>query len=408
MKKLIKNAVMLDMTNATPESVEGLTVKNAVNVFVTPSTRPLLGKVNIGNIVNVTEVADGAVFSMMNGNSVFDGNISTSAGDKKVYTYINGNGFVNNDVTAETFACIFSAGGKVNGNITLPNTLAAMMPVLKVEVNGNATVYPADTLLYRQSITINDGFLSGLDEGSKITVFGTVYVSPDTNTELFNKHISELTIFGDAIIYQKQKEAFYRAARKYSGVSVVPDNYEYLDMPLFIGSANIYTLKGKSIYTRGDVCFKNEIDKNIINNIDFKIETEGMVIVPEAIADNIFDRIKTNSFNTYKGKLIIVNDEITLRKPKSMQSYIVKPDAGLTIPEDITADDIQEYIGNIFLYGTIYLREAQMESVMEKIVINEGGIEIIDDTPQEETDTESHNNEEEYDIVIGNAVHYIL
>ena len=409
MKKLIKNVVTLDMTSATPESVEGLTIANAVNIFVTTSTRPLLGKINFGNIVNVTEIADGATFSLINGNSIFDGNINASLGEKKVYTYINGSGFVNNNITADTFACLFSAGGKVNGNITLPNTLASMLPILNVNVNGSTTVYPADTLLYKQDITINDGFMSGLDENSKITVFGTVYVSHDTNTELFNKYISELTIFGNAVIYQKQKEAFYRAARKYSEVSVVPDDYNYLDTPLLVGSANIYTLKGKSLYTRNNVYFKDEIDKNLINNIDFRLITEGAVIVSETIAEIIFDRIKTNSFNTYKGKLVIVGDAMLLIKPKSIQSYIIRKDAELTIPEDISSDDIQEYIGNIFLYGTIYLRESQMEAIMEKIVINEGGIEIIDDTPQEEEiNTDQNNETEEYDIIIGNAVNYVL
>ncbi|MCL2771773.1 MAG: hypothetical protein FWD71_00360 [Oscillospiraceae bacterium] len=408
MKKLIKNVVILDMTSTTPEAVEGLTIQNAVNVFVTTSTRPLLGKVNFGNIVNITEIADGATFSFMNGNSIFDGNINASLGEKKVYTYINGSGFVNNNITADTFACLFSAGGKVNGNITLPNTLAAMLPLLNVNINGNTTVYPADTLLYGQNITINDGFINGLDESSKITVFGTVYVSHDTNTELFNKYISELTIFGNAIIYQKHRDIFYKAAHKYSEVSVIPDDYEYFDTPLLVGAANIYTIKGKSLYTRNDVHFKDEIDKNLINNIDFRLITEGAVIVPETIAESIFDRVKTNSFNTYKGKLVIVGDEMPLRKPKSMQSYIIKNDAALTVPGDISSDDIQEYIGNIFLYGTIYLRDFQMEAIMEKIVINEGGIEIIDDTPpQEETDTQN-NETEEYDIIIGNAVNYIL
>ena len=78
MKKLIKNVVMLDMTAATLESVEGLTVNNAVRVFVTVSTRPLLGHIQFGNIVSVIEIPDGASASSINGSVTIDGNYESS------------------------------------------------------------------------------------------------------------------------------------------------------------------------------------------------------------------------------------------------------------------------------------------------------------------------------------------
>jgi len=416
MKKLIKNVVMLDMTAATLESVEGLTVNNAVRVFVTASTRPLLGHIQFGNLVSIIEIPDGASASSINGSVTIDGNYESSLEGKQTYFMINGSLLIKNDVTPETLSRIFSAGGDINGSITLPDTLTALCPMLNIKVNGSINAYPSDSLLYTGDITVNNGFLSGLPENAKITAAkpGNVFIAPDTDPKLFSRHISELYVFGDTIVPSALCDVFYKAARLYEKVTVIPEGFVYSDKPLTINRAGIYTLKGKSLYTPHNIVFKDGFTENQINQLDFRLETEKAAIVPDCIVDAVFDRIKADGFYTYQGKLVTVNDEMNVNKlnhgETAVCSYLINQDALLSIPEDMTAEEIEQTIGEIFLYGDIALREAHVSAIKEKIVIEEGNL-IIDDTSEDEAESDRNDDDDAasgYDIVIGNAVEFKL
>ena len=415
MKKLIKNVVMLDMTAATLESVEGLTINNAVRVFVTTSTRPLLGHIQFGNLVSVIEIPDGASASSINGSVTIDGNYESSLGEKQTYFMINGSLLIKNDVTPETLSRIFSAGGDINGSITLPDTLTSLYPNLRIKVNGSVKTYPSDSLLYTGDITINNGFLSGLPENAKITAAmpGNVFIAPDTEPKLFSRHVSELTVFGNTLVPSALCDVFYKAARIYEKVTVIPEGFVYSDKSLTINRAGIYTLKGKSLYTPHNIVFKDGLNENHFNQLDFRLETEKAAIIPEGIADAVFDKVKANGFYTYQGKLVTVNDEMSVNKlnhgDTAVYSYLVNQDALLSIPENMSAEEIEQTIGEIFLYGDITLREAQVSAIKEKTAIEEGSFIITNDALEDNVEENSNDDvASEYDVVIGNAVEFKL
>ena len=404
MNKLIKNVVTLDMTSATAESVVGVTVDNAVIVLVTPTTRPLLGQINIGNMVGVVEIPDNATLSTINGNIVIDGNFEHTT-TLNVFKMLNGSILIKNDVTPETLGHIFTCGGDINGNITLPDSLTAVLPAL-VRINGNINSYPADSLLYDQKTHINNGFLRGLPESSKITFTHGTVISPDTNVDTFKKYIKELTIFGNTILPQQLRDVFYETAQRYDRVIEIPVGYTFYDESLAITPSSLLTLKGKSIYTCKDVHFMNGISESLLRQLNFHLITEGAVILPENIVEMIFDKIQANHLYTYRGKLIIVQSDLPFVKSGAPASYLIKSRGTLIIPESSTPGDIQESINEIFLYGTISLQKDQMQTINDKLAVYKG--KLIDPEEDDYLEAEQGHDTTLYDVVISNAVSYKL
>ncbi|MCL2421928.1 MAG: hypothetical protein FWD03_08735 [Defluviitaleaceae bacterium] len=403
MKKFISNVVNLDMTTATAESVEGLTIGNAVNVLVTPKTRPLLTQMSIDNIVNVDEIPDNVTLYQVNGNIVIDGNFETTTGTN-VFPMLNGNILIKNDVTSDTLTRMFPYGGRINGNLTMPDTLSAIIHTL-AETNGNTNIYPADTLLFDSHVKITNGFLSELPEGSKITLINGAVIASDTDADIFKKHIAEMTIFGDTILPQQLRNAFYGAAKRYDNAIEIPEGYIFQDEPITVAPSNLLTLKGKSIYTREDIHFMDGLNEALLRQMDFRLITEGTLILPENIAEAIFDRIQAKHIYTYRGKLIAVQNELPFAKPNEAVSYLIKSGGELTIPEAVSPADIQASVNEIFLYGDINLQENHLQAVNDKLAINQGGLNV----PQIESEMDDESEDTAgYDVVISNAVNYKL
>ena len=108
-----------------------------------------------------------------------------------------------------------------------------------------------------------------------------------------------------------------------------------------------------------------------------------------------------------------MNDEMSVNKlthgETAVCSYLVNQDALLSLPEDMSAEEIEQTIGEIFLYGDITLREAQVIAIKEKIAIEEGDFNITNDASEDEAESNSNDGgASEYDIVIGNAVEFKL
>ena len=424
MKKLIKNVVELDMTKATPESVKGVTINNVVSVIVTTATKPLLGQMDIGNMVEMIEIPEGAEKVAINGNVVIDSNEMACSG-KETFLMINGNLVVRNGVSTETLQKYISRGANVNGSVILPSTMASLLTQLNVSVNGNIMPYPADSLLFTDieqfSIgspigQINNNFLEALPVNANITIVpecapnGELLITHDTCAAVFEKHIGKLTVFGNVIIPESLTGAFYKAASQYGKVTVMPDGYVFQNNHLHINAANILGFKDKSIYTRSSIIFKDGLDSQRIQQMDFKLQTESFVILPEYLADVLLEKIKSDTIYTYKGQLVSVTSEINLSKTDLQEttSFFVRGDGEITFNEDISAEDIQN-ISEIFLYGNISLWQAQAKVINNKLAVNKGNVEVLTHEAKDDSPVANDNSDDaKYDVVIGNAVEYAL
>ena len=400
MKRLIKNVVMLDMTSATEESVKDLTVKNAVNVVVTSKTKPLLGEISFGNIVQVTEIPEDTEFTEENGSRVVEqAHIQSSS--TKVYRVINGSILFTNDVTEETVKNMFPVGGSINGSIIFPSSIS--LDSLNVNINGSRKSYPHDSLLYRNHSKINNSFLQGLPESSSVSFIDGLSVAEDTDAGLFEKHIKKLTVYGETVLPQKLSDIFYRVARQYDQVVEIPDGYTFYDEYLIINSSSFLNFKGKSIYTRKNIIFRDGLNKDLLSQLDFRFESEKNVILPESIAAVMMDRVKAKQIYTYRGKLVHVREDMDFAAANESASYLIEPGSTLNIPDTVSAAELEKAIDDIFLLGEIKLQENQMQLVNDKVALYEGSIEINRPEAEEDEDDAS-----EYDIVISNAVKFKL
>ena len=383
MKRLIKNVTQLDMRNATEESVEGLTIKNASSILVSPSTKHLLAKVNFKNISHVAEVPEDKNVSLLNGVSTMDGS------DDAENTFLISNGVViiKPSMTVEMFTRNFS-GGIVNGVIYIPDSLTGAFAAF--DVNGVVHTYPADSHVYEQPLVINEGFLQGLPEGASVTALkGVTIESVNLDT------IETLTVFGKTIVPERLKDTFYKVAKRYDKVIVIPESYTLYDEQLEIRPANQFSFRGKSIYTTENVYLFEGIEQ-----LDFKLITEGTVIAPDKVAMSLADRIEARGmFYTYQGDINVVTDTLTYTGVPG--NYLIMPHAELIIPEDADLAAIE----HIYLQGDIAVaEESQIMTLNKKVVLNDGDIFNGKDEDFED------NGEDlsEYDVVLGNASSYKL
>ena len=415
MKKLIKNVVSLDMTKATPESTKGVKVLNAVNILVTPATRPLVSQTDFGNIVGITEVPDNAAIAQSNGNLVIDKHFSSS---QNVFHLINGKVIVKNNVTAETLQNIFACGARISGKIYLPDNLPSTWP--HVNINGKVYTYPAGSTLFTTNIRINNGFLAGLPDGAKITIIANdiTCVADDVDTELFSQKVSQLTVFGDAAIPAKLESAFYAAASQYNKVIVMPDGYAFYDQELTIVPSGILSLRGKKLYSQKNIIFGNGLEANQaekIRQLDFALETAACVILPENLAGVLLDKVKAPEIYTYSGHLAIIDDEMTVAdlSADEITSYLIHRQASLTLDEHLTNADIDQGIGEIFLYGELTAHKNQAKHITGKLVVKQGLIDFICPESELRTSASTPADDEnskyaQYDVVVDNAVEYVL
>ena len=385
MKKLIKNVALLDMITTTEEAVEGLTIGNVATVLVSNKTRSLLSKATIKNLASVIEVPEGAQISTFNGMYTFEGD---SDQVESTYAIINGIFTVKPGVSVETFNKAF-CGGVVNGMVYIPDNLPAVFS--SFTVNGVINSYPADSILYDQHIVINKGFLQSLSDGAKISALKGVTIE-DGNLEV----LSELTVYGDTILPEKMKDAFYKVAKRYGKVIEIPDGFTYYDKALEIKPANQFSYRGKSIYTKDNVYLFEGIAQ-----LDFRLKTTGTLIAPEDVAMALADRVEAEEFYTYNGKLIRINGVVTYNNEPG--NYLIMPHAELIIPEDADLSAIE----NIFLQGDIAVdQDSQVQILNDKVLLNQGVIFCKKDEDHDEEDEDETDNE--YDIIIGNAATYKL
>lgn len=408
MKKLINNVVMLDMRTATPESIGDLTINNAVTVFVTESTKSLIGKINFGNLVQLIEIPDNITISNTNGNMVISGNSSLKENSSNVYKMINGNLIFSNNVQEELFFKIFEFGGVVNGNVTVPDHLSSTFLSSKILFNGEIKVYPTDSILYLNDLKINNGFIKGLEKNSKITVTGNVEIAGDTRPELFEDNISELTVFGNILMHEHISESFFKSAKKYSHITILPNAYALYNADITVMPSNILSFKNKKLYTRGNVIFTDDLTESQITQYNFSIKTDGIVFCPEKIAQTVFDMVITDRFQTYSGFLAKIDDSYNLTADEVEQDAVISclVNGEMIVEEELDADLIARKVSDIFLFGEIKCsNELQKRVIYKKTKINKGDIKITSGEPEE---PETVNNDSEYDIVISNAVTYAL
>ena len=383
MKKLIKNVTQLDMRNATEEAIEGLTIKNASSVLVSPSTKHLLSKVNFKNITHVAEVPEDVNVSLINGVYTMDG----SENAESTYLICNGILTFKPSMTAEIFNRSF-CGGVINGMAYVPDSLTSAFALF--DVNGMMHTYPANSQVYQQTLVINSGFLQGLSEKTSITALKGITIEAD-NLDT----IETLTVFGKTIVPERLKDAFYKVAKRYDEVIVVPEGYTLYDERLEIRPTNQLSFRGKSIYTTENVYLFEGIEQ-----LDFKLITEGTVIAPDKIVMSLADRIEARGmFYTYQGDINVVTGVQTYTNVPG--NYLIMPHAELIIQEDADLAAID----HIYLQGGIAVsEESQIMALNAKLVLNEGAIFHNQDENFEDKDEDL----DEYDIVLGNASSYTL
>ena len=385
MKKLIKNVVELDLTTATEESVGDLTVNNAVAVYITPSTRHLLSKIKIKNIVETVEVPENVKIAKFSGKYILDGNTTQA---ERSYLFMSGRLIIKPNVTPETLKQIY-CGGSISGATFVPEGLSAALAGFVI--NGALNTYPADSMIFDKHLVINNDFAKKLTEGTKISAFAGLTVEAD-NLD----NIESLTVFGETILHERAKDSFYKAAVRYDDVIVIPEGYTLYDESVEIMPSNRFSFMGKSIFTK-----ENAYLHDGISQIDFKLKTEGITIASEDTAMALADKIDSKYIYTYNGNLITIEGVRTFAGEPG--NYLIKPDAELIIPKnaDLTA------INDIFLLGDIATEDdEQIMQLSAKLVLNKG--EIFCGTSNEDEEDESDDNDSLYDVVVKNAVHYKL
>jgi len=326
-------------------------------------------------------VPDDANVLTMNGSYVVDGINQT----ENNFLLINGSLIVKPGITLEAFNRSF-CGGAVNGVIYFPENLSAAAASFKV--NGSIHIYPADSLTYDQHLVINNSFLQSLPEDASITAFKGVTIE-DSNLDV----LKSLTVFGDTVLPESMKNAFYKVAKSYGNIIEIPEGYTLYDEQLEIRPANQFSFRGKSIYTTKSVYLFEGIEQ-----LDFKLITEGTVIAPDTIAMALSDRIEARGmFYTYQGGINVVTGVQTYTNIPG--NYLVMPHAELIIPEDADLTAI-EYI---YLQGDIVVdKEEQIATLNEKLVLNKGWISCKSEEEEDDEDLD------EYDVVLGNAAAYKL
>jgi hypothetical protein len=315
-KQRIHNVVNLDLRTATEVSVAHIArIDNVVNLLYSPETAPLLGRMNIQNIVHPVEVpADARVHQ---GNLVLNHDLLAGA---PLNAVVMGALTVEPDLTpAEIEAGIQYLG--VCGSVRCPEHLIGAFEAAVGTVLGQTYVYPRGAKLIVGSLTLDERFLRSLDDGSELVVTGKLNANQVLPNDLIGRKVCKIGISDGVLCREENAETLLPLLKRRGGhdrVTVIPAGYDLVERALVLTSGLLAALPARKLYCTEIVRVAEDVTAEALDeNLEALVATQTLICpagLQEVIAQKT-DLLQTDAL-FYKGTLWLVDEHARLTEAR--------------------------------------------------------------------------------------------
>jgi hypothetical protein len=260
MSQRIGNVGLLNLVNATEESVKGIErIENVGLVLYGKENAHLLTRLNIGNIGSSIEIPAG--YRLFNGVFTLDQNYLSSI-DEPDFLLVNGIVIIDQNVLADQV----QAGQLnlvVNGKVYSPSHLSGVAGKMLAKGSGAVETYHgAPPRFENGKFTLTNSFLQSIDESLYLVVNGKITFAQDLDLDLFNEKINKLEVNGKAILFENQESYLYKKVASLTGkVEVIPAGYEVLEKPLRLNARSIRRFQQKKWFTNKPVIMESDVSR---------------------------------------------------------------------------------------------------------------------------------------------------
>ncbi|WP_045518312.1 hypothetical protein [Neobacillus niacini] len=381
MSQRIGNVGLLNLVNATEESVKGIErIENVGLVIYGKENAHLLTRLNIGNIGSSLEVPVG--YRLFNGLFNLDQNYLSSI-DEPVFLLVNGIVIIDKNVQADQVQAE-QLKMMVNGKVYCPSHLSGIAGKMLSKGSGAVETYHgAPPRLENGKFTLTNSFLQSIEESLYLVVNGMLTFAQDLNVDLFNEKISKLEVNGKISLFENQESYLYKKVASLTTclVEVIPAGYEVLGKPLRLNARSIRRFQQKKWFTNKPVIIESNVSRDMLTKAIEKIHSTSVIICNEEVEDLVYERLSLmetevlsyeNSFVVIDGEEVWSNDQfLALDQPVN---FIVN--GQLTLDGDVSEEVLRSKVSTLDVLGEVIVREKKLKGALQNVIrLNTGTIE---------------------------------
>lgn len=380
MSKVIGNVGLLDLTQATEESVRSIDrIGNIGAVIYRAETAHLLTLLkNAGNIGKTLEIPKGhryysgmlylneEYFKLMEPDSVF----------------VKGVVFIDQQVTLETFQ-----QGKlqlaVYGEVYTPQHLAGAVTssLLKAgAAHAEIVSYTSMPRFESGTFQLTNTFFASALEPVNLVVNGVLELDRNLDMERFAARTEYIRINGKAIIYEEQSSCFYEKLKSINGmVEVIPAGFQHLTKPIRLNARTIRRFKNEKLYTHDPIMIEADVSREALSSAIAQIQSTSLIICSEDVEDLMWERCcdLNTEIVSYEQAYVFIAGEETWSKDQLLAmdhpvNFIV--DGTLNLDDDVTEEVLKDSVHSIDLFGEIVVAEQRMKGVLYRYLRADTGV----------------------------------
>ena len=383
-KKIINNVNTLDLRNATEESVAEIDEIKNINLLVcSKETAHLITRIKVGNL-NSTVQVPGDVKQVM-GQVIITRDYFK--GQESTFLLALGQIIIEPDVVAEDFEAALD-GLIVMGQFIYPEHLAGVIRTKASQVTGRTVTYPPFARVKFDGLTLNEHYLSALDDDTELAIVGGLRVPQVLPNDLLEQKIKRLFVSERIKCHEENAQAIQARLVDGSGsVKTIPAGFELVKKPLALDATLLSSLPAKKLYCTERVLIEGDVNSSALDKHLDSLISEDMVLCPAALKDVLVkkcDPLK-NRVVFYEGELWLVDDE---RELKASRFDYLEGKATLVVTGEAMLDGeldpkvLADRLAKVHNLGLIRCTPEQMAAIEARLGIRDGDLQ--DSTPPEE------------------------
>ncbi len=398
---VIGNANILDIRETAAETLASIAKIGNVNILIhSRETAPLIPKLNIGHInVSVEAPLDAQVVT----GQVVINREYLEVQDHPPFLIVCGQALVKPDVTVEDVKAGL-AGLVVVGQILCPEPVQGAIQSKTTQLMGQSTAYPASGRLIMGSLTMDETFLKGLEDGSELVILGSLRLPEVLPNELLEQKIAQLHVNGGIRVHQTNAELVQtRLANGSRKMTIIPEGYTLVSKPLVLDDTVVAALPSPNLYCLERVEVDPGTSPALLDEQVEQLIVKDLLLCPAALK-RIMSR-KCNLLETrtvfYEGELWLVDgaEQLAASRFEYLDGKATLVVTGaLSIDQDLEPGVLAGRLAKVHNMGAIKCTPQQKGAIQARLGINEG---IIGTSEEEEEPSEGTR-------YMGNVNHLVL
>ena len=383
---VIGNINTLDLRKATAETLSSISRIGNVNVLLySRETAALVSKINSGNINVSVEAPEDA--QVVTGQAIINHEFMEGR-EKPVFLVVTGQVVVKPEVKPGDVERGIS-GLVVVGQIVCPEPVLGAIQAKTVQLVGQTKAYPASGRLIMGSLTMDETFLKGLEDGAELVILGSLRLPEILPGELIEQKLARLHVSGGIRVHQANAELIQ--ARLTNGVrkmTIIPEGYALVSNPLVLDDTVLTALPSSKLFCLERVEVDRSTSPELLDERVEQIKFKDMLLCPAALK-GVMSR-KCNMLETkaifYEGELWLVDggEQLSASRFEYLDGKATLVVTGaLAVDDDVEPGVLAQRLAKVHNMGAINCTSEQKGAIQARLGTNEGAIGADEEEPKE-------------------------